>query len=149
MGIFKEFMAFAKRGNVLDVAIGVAVAAAFGKIVSSLVADIIMPPIGIILGKVSFDNLFLALDGNSYPTVEAAKEAGVAVMNFGSFAKAFVDFVIVAFVLFLIMYLYNKKLRKTEEKEETTKECPFCHSTIAIKATRCPNCTSQLTEETK
>lgn len=149
MGILKEFESFAKRGNVLDVAVGVTMAGAFGKIVSSMVADIIMPPIGIILGKVNFNNLFIALDGKQYETMEAAKKAGVSVINFGGFVNNTVDFIIIAFVLFLVMRTYNKYLRRTEPKVVTTKLCPYCCTNISIDATRCPNCTSELKDDNK
>lgn len=146
--MFKEFKEFAMRGNVLDMAIGIIIGAAFGKIVSSLVNDVIMPPIGLLLGKIDFTNLFINLSGQSYSSLSAAKAAGAATINYGMFINTVIDFIIVAFVVFLMIRQINRMKRKPEPAPvvPTTKECSFCYSTIPIKATRCPNCTSQLTK---
>lgn len=143
--MFKEFREFAMRGNVLDMAVGIIIGIAFGAIVTSLVNDIVMPPIGLALGRVDFSNLFINLSGGSYATLEAAKEAGAVTINYGVFVNSVINFIIIAFVLFLIVRSMNKLKRKEEAPAEpTTKECPFCLSQIPIKATRCPHCTSQL-----
>jgi len=143
--MFKEFREFAMRGNVLDMAVGIIIGIAFGAIVTSLVNDIIMPPLGLALGSVDFSNLFINLSGGSYATLEAAKEAGAVTINYGVFVNSVINFIIIAFVLFLIVRSMNKLKRKEEAPAEpTTKECPFCLSQIPIKATRCPHCTSQL-----
>jgi large conductance mechanosensitive channel len=143
--MFKEFREFAMRGNVLDMAVGIIIGVAFGAIVTSLVNDVIMPPIGLALGRSDFSNLFINLSGGSYATLVAAKEAGAVTINYGVFVNSVINFIIVAFVLFLIVRSMNKMKRKEETPAEpTTKECPFCLSQISIKAIRCPHCTSQL-----
>ena len=143
--MLKEFKAFAMRGNVIDLAVGVIIGGAFGKIISSFVSDIIMPPIGLILGKVDFTNMFLTLSGNKFPTLDEAKTAGAVTMNYGLFLVALIDFLIIAIVLFLLLRPINKLTKKPEPvAAPTTKECPYCFTNIAIKATRCPNCTSEL-----
>lgn len=144
--MLKEFKQFAMRGNVLDLAIGVIIGAAFGKIVSSFVNDVLMPPLGKLLGNVDFSNLFLVLGEGTYETLEAAKAAGAATLNYGLFINTVVDFLIVAFAIFITIKQINRFTQKKEEKpaEPTTKSCNFCFSTINIKATKCPNCTSQL-----
>ena len=146
MGMLKEFKEFAMRGNVLDMAIGIIIGAAFGKIVTSAVGDIIMPPLGLLLGKVDFSSLFINLSGQSYPSLAAAKAAGAATMNIGVFINAVIDFVIVAFVIFLLVKQINRFKRQSElaPAAPTTKECQYCLSVIPIKATRCPHCTSDL-----
>jgi len=147
MGIIKEFKEFSVKGNVLDMAIGIIIGTAFGKIVTSLVNDVIMPPIGLILGKVNFSNLFINLSGQQYESLEAAKAAGAATINYGMFVNVVIDFIIVAFIMFLIVKQVNKFKRPAPAPAPpapTTKECPFCFSTIPIKATRCPACTSQI-----
>lgn len=144
--MLKEFKEFAVRGNVLDLAIGVILGAAFGKIVTSLVDDVLMPPIGLVLGRVDFTNLFVDLSGKHYPSLAAAKAAGAPTINYGIFLNTVLSFLIVAFVVFLIVREFNK-LRRGEEKpaaEPVVKECPYCLSSIPIKASRCPNCTSEL-----
>ncbi|MFL6231657.1 MAG: large conductance mechanosensitive channel protein MscL [Thermoanaerobaculia bacterium] len=144
--MLKEFKEFAVRGNVLDLAIGVILGAAFGKIVTSLVDDIIMPPVGLMLGRVDFTNLFVDLSGKHYPSLAAAKAAGAPTVNYGIFLNTVLSFLIVTFVVFLIVREVNK-LRRGEEKpaaEPVVKECPYCLSSIPIKATRCPHCTSEL-----
>jgi large conductance mechanosensitive channel len=148
--MFKEFKEFAMRGNVVDMAVGIIMGAAFGAIVSSLVADVIMPPVGLLLGKVDFSNLFLVLKSGAtpgpYETVAAAKQAGAVTLSYGLFINTIISFLIIAFAVFLIIRQINRLKRKAEAPaaEPTTKACPFCLSTIPLKATRCPYCTSQL-----
>ncbi len=144
--MWKELKAFIMRGNVIDLAIGVIIGGAFGKIVTSLVNDILMPPIGLLLGKVDFASLYINLSGGSYPSLAAAKEAGAATLNYGLFISTLLDFVILAVVIFFVVKGINRLQRKPkpEPAAPTTKECSFCFSSIPIKATRCPNCTSQL-----
>jgi large conductance mechanosensitive channel len=142
--MFKEFKEFIMRGNVLDLAVGIVIGAAFGKIVTSLVTDIVMPPIGILLGKVNFSNLFIDLSGGHYPNLKAAQAANAATINYGLFVNTVVDFLIVAFVIFLVVKQANRMKRQPAPASPTTKECPFCRTAIPIQATRCPNCTSQL-----
>jgi len=139
--MLKEFKAFAMRGNVIDLAIGVIIGGAFGKIVSSFVTDVIMPLIGLLLGKINFANLFVNLSGKDYSSLVAAQEAGAP-----TFINAIVDFLIVAFVIFLVIKGINKlqKPKPAPVVAPTTKKCAFCFTEIAIEATRCPNCTSQL-----
>ena len=144
--MFKEFKTFAMRGNVVDMAVGIIIGAAFGKIVASFVKDIIMPPIGLLLGDVDFSNLFVNLSEGSYATLAQAQEAGAATLNYGAFINTVVDFLIVAFAIFIVIRQMNR-LKKPEEAapaEPTTKDCPFCLSAIPIKASRCPSCTSEL-----
>ncbi len=142
--MWKEFKEFIMRGNVIDLAVGIIIGAAFGKIVTSLVNDIIMPPIGLLLGKVDFSNLFINLSGQPYATLAAAKEAGAATINYGAFINTVIDFLIVALAIFLVVRVVNR-LRRKPEAAPTTKECPYCCTAIPIQATRCPHCTSQLT----
>lgn len=145
--MWKEFKAFIMRGNVLDMAIGIIIGAAFGRIVSSLVNDVIMPPIGLLLGRVDFANLFIVLSnpsGQALPSVQAAKDVGAVTINYGLLINAVVDFLIVALVLFLVIQAFNRLRRQPAPPAPDTKECPYCCSMIPIKATRCPNCTSQL-----
>ena len=144
--MWKEFKEFILRGSVLDLAIGIIIGAAFGKIVTSFVNDILMPPVGLLLGKVDFANLFINLSGQPYATLADAKAAGAATINYGLFTNAVLDFIIVAFVIFLIVRQVNRMRRKPAAvpAEPTTKECPYCFSTIPLKALRCPNCTSDL-----
>ena len=125
----------------VDMAVGIIIGAAFGKIVSSFVSDILMPPIGVLLGKVDFANLFLNLSGKSYESLASAKAAGAATLNYGLFLNTMMDFVIVAFAIFLLIRQVNRLKAKPEL---TTKECPYCLSKIALKASRCPHCTSEL-----
>jgi large conductance mechanosensitive channel len=141
--MLKEFKQFAMRGNVLDMAIGIIIGAAFGKIITSLVGDILMPPLGLILGKVDFSGLFLNLSGKSFATLAEAKAAGAPTINYGLFLNTVIDFIIVAFAIFLLVRQINR-WNKPAPAAPTTKDCPFCCSAIAIKATRCPNCTSEL-----
>jgi large conductance mechanosensitive channel len=142
--MLKEFKEFIMRGNVLDLAVAVIIGAAFGRIVTSLVNDIVMPPIGIVLGKVDFSNLFIDLSGAHHATVAAAKAAGAATINYGVFLNTIIDFLIVAFAIFLVIRQANKFKKEPEAAAPTTKDCQFCYSAIPIPATRCPNCTSQL-----
>ena len=150
--MIREFKAFAMRGNVVDMAVGIIIGAAFGSIVTSLVADIIMPPIGLLLGRVDFSNLYLLLQegeaaGGPYNSLADAQAAGAVTINYGLFINALISFLIVAFVVFLLIRSINRLQSETEEAAEpTTKECPFCVSEIAIEASRCPYCTSQLAE---
>ena len=143
--MLKEFKEFAMRGNVLDMAIGIIIGAAFGKIVSSLVADIMMPPIGLILGNVDFSNLFLNLSGQEYASLAEAQKAGAATLNYGIFINAVINFLIVALAIFMLVRGVNRLQRKPAvPPDPTTKDCPLCLSTIPIKATRCGHCTSDL-----
>lgn len=143
--MWKEFRDFAMRGNVVDLAVGIIIGAAFGKIVTSLVNDILMPPIGILLGKVDFSNLFVSLSGQSYGSLADAKAAGAATLNYGVFINNIIDFVIVAFAVFLLVRQMNRFARKSEPAAApTTKDCPYCFSKIPLPATRCPQCTSEI-----
>jgi large conductance mechanosensitive channel len=150
MGMMKEFKDFAMRGNVVDMAVGIIIGAAFGTIVKSLVSDIIMPPIGMALGNVDFANIFSVIKEGAtagpYESLAAAQEAGAVTINWGVFINTIISFIIVAFCVFLIIRSINRMKREEEEPpaEPTTKDCTFCFSTIPIKATRCPNCTSEL-----
>lgn len=139
--MLKEFKEFALRGNVVDMAVGIIVGVAFGRIVTSLVNDLIMPPIGLVLGRVNFNDLFISLNGVSYPSLAAAKAAGAPTLNYGTFFNTTLDFVIVAFVMFLLVRQVN---RFHPPAPITTRECPFCRSQIALLASRCPNCTSEV-----
>ena len=145
--MLKEFKEFAMRGNVIDMAVGIIIGAAFGIIIGTLVSDVLMPPIGLLLGNVDFSNLFIVLkEGKTagpYATVAAAKGAGAVTLNYGLFVNAIVNFLIVAFAIFFVVRGMNT-LKKKEEAQPTTKECPHCLSTIPIKATRCGHCTSEL-----
>jgi len=146
MSFLKEFKEFAMKGNVMDLAIGVVIGAAFGKIVSSLVNDIIMPLVTLITGKIDFVNLFVSLDGKPYESFIAAKEAGAPTVNYGQFITNFIDFLIIAFVIFIFVRQINRFKRKPAAAPApvTTKACPYCHSSIHLEATKCPNCTSDL-----
>ena len=145
--LLKEFKEFVMRGNVLDMAVGIVIGIAFGKIITSLVKDIIMPPVGLLLGGVDFNNLFVNLSGTVYSSLEAAKAAGAPTINYGVFINVLIDFIIVAFIIFLVVRMVNRMQRKKEPEPEepTTKECPFCITEIPLKAIRCPSCTSDLT----
>jgi large conductance mechanosensitive channel len=142
--MLKEFKEFAMRGNVLDMAVGIIIGAAFGKIISSLVNDVLMPPIGLLLGKVDFSSLFIDLSGQPHASLAAAKAAGAATINYGVFLNSILDFVIVAFAIFLLIRQVNRFKREPAPAAPTTKDCPFCASSIPLKAVRCPHCTSQL-----
>ena len=142
--MLKEFKEFALKGNVLDMAVGIIIGAAFGKIVSSFVSDVIMPPIGLLLGKVNFDELFVNLSDKTVNTLAEAKAAGAPVLKYGIFINTIIDFVIVAFVIFLVVQQINRLKKAPQPAPPNTKECPFCVSAIPIKATRCPQCTSEI-----
>lgn len=146
--MLKEFKEFISKGSVMDLAVGVIIGGAFSKIVSSLVDDIIMPIVGLLLGGADISNYFVTLDGGKYATLAEAQEAGAATLNYGLFLNRIIDFLIIAFVLFLIIKAINKARALTKkpqaEAAPTTKVCPYCKSTIDINATRCPNCTSEL-----
>lgn len=146
--MLKEFKEFISKGSVMDLAIGVIIGGAFSKIVSSLVDDIIMPIVGLLLGGADISNYFVTLDGGKYATLAEAQEAGAATLNYGVFLNRIIDFLIIAFVLFLIIKAINKARALTKKPEAeaapTTKVCPYCKSTIDINATKCPNCTSEL-----
>jgi large conductance mechanosensitive channel len=154
-GLIKEFKEFAIKGNMIDLAVGMIIGAAFNALVSSLVNDIIMPVLGLLTGKIDFSQLFVSLDGNKYATLADAEAAGAAVVKYGAFVGGLINFIIMAFVVFLIVKGINTVRAKAEEKakkdkveeekkEPTTKICPFCQSEISIKATKCPHCTSDL-----
>lgn len=148
--MIKEFREFAMKGNVLDMAIGIVIGGAFGKIITSFVGDVLMPPLGMLLGNVDFSNLFIDLSGQGFSSLADAKAAGAATINIGLFINTVIDFLIVAFALFLVVRAMNRaKAASAKPVVEapaapTTKECPFCLSTVAIKAVRCPHCTSEL-----
>ena len=151
--MLKEFKEFAMRGNVVDMAVGIIIGAAFGAIVGSFVADVLMPPIGLLLGKVDFSNLFVVLKSGEvagpYATLAAAKQAGAVTLNYGAFINTIISFLIIAFAVFLVIRQLNRLKKKAEAQAPAaaTKECPYCFSAIAVKATRCPFCTSSLKAE--
>lgn len=144
--MLKEFREFAIRGNVVDMAVGIIIGAAFGAIVKSLVSDVIMPPIGLLLGKVDFANLFIVLSGRgtSYATIAEAQAAGAVTLNYGVFINTIISFIIVSFAVFMVIKNINRLKRQEPAPEPTTKECPYCLSHIPIKAKRCAFCTSLL-----
>ena len=143
--MLKEFKNFALKGNVIDLAVGVIIGAAFGKVVSSLVNDILMPPIALILGNVDFSNMFITLSGEKYATLASAKEAGAVTLNYGLFLNTIIDFLVIAICIFLLIRQMNKLEKEdTEEKTLPARTCPFCFTEIAPKATRCPACTSTI-----
>ncbi|PYV19261.1 MAG: large conductance mechanosensitive channel protein MscL [Acidobacteria bacterium] len=145
--MLKEFKEFVMRGNVLDLAVGIIIGGAFGKIVSSLVGDVLMPPIGLALGKIDFSNLFIDLSGRGQATLAQAKAAGAPTLNYGVFLQTVFDFLVVAFAVFLIVRQANRLRRKDDSVAPTppaTRDCPYCLSAIAAKARRCPHCTSEL-----
>ena len=141
--MWQEFKAFAMRGNVVDLAVGLIIGAAFGRIVSSLVNDLLMPPIGLVLGRVDFSNLFVNLSKPRYATLAEAKAAGAPTINYGVFLNTVVDFLIVALAIFLVIRFINR-LYQEPPATPTTKPCPYCLSTIPLHACRCPHCTSEL-----
>jgi len=147
MGMIKEFKEFAVKGNVIDMAVGIIIGAAFGTIVTSLVADVIMPPIGLLLGSVDFSNLFVVLKEGAtagpFLTLAEAKKAGAVTINYGQFFNTIISFLIVAFAIFLVIRGINK-LKRKEEVKPATKDCPLCLSSIPVKATRCAHCTADL-----
>ena len=144
--MLREFREFAMRGNVVDLAVGIIIGVAFGKIITSLVNDILMPPIGLLLGRVDFSSLFINLSGQPYTSLAEASAAGAPTINYGVFLNTVIDFIIVAFAIFLLVRFINRLSRQRERAPEApnTKECPFCFSAIPIRATRCPQCTSAL-----
>lgn len=144
--MLKAFKEFAMRGNVIDMAVGVIIGAAFGKIVNSFVADIMMPPLGLLLGQVDFSSLFINLSGKPLASLAEAKTAGAPTINYGVFINQVIDFVIVAFAIFLLIRQINAMKRRSEAPPAvpTTKSCLYCLSDIPLKATRCPHCTSEL-----
>jgi large conductance mechanosensitive channel len=143
--MLKEFKEFAMKGNVVDMAVGIIIGAGFGKIVSSFVSDILMPPIGLLMGRVDFSNLYVNLSSQQFASLADAKKAGAATINYGLFINTVLDFVIVAFAVFIVIQQLTKLTKKPAPAgPPTTKDCPFCQSAIAIKATRCPHCTSEL-----
>ena len=141
--MLKEFKEFAMRGNVLDLAIAVIIGAAFGAIVTSLVNDILMPPIGLLMGGMDFKDLFIALNNQSYPSLDTAKKAGAPVIAYGNFLNTVINFLIVAFAIFLLVKQVNR-FRKPAPEAPSTKDCPYCAMSIPAKAGRCPHCTSEL-----
>jgi len=143
--MLKEFKEFATRGNMFDMAVGIILGIAFGKVVTSMVNDILMPPIGRLLGRVDFSNLFINLSGTHYATLADAKKAGAAVISYGVFCNTVIEFLIAAFAVFLLVKQINRLRRPAPPPEApATRECPYCISTISLKATRCPHCTSEL-----
>lgn len=142
--MLKDFKDFVIRGNVLDLAVAVIIGVAFGAIVTSMVNDIVMPPIGLLLGKVDFKDLFVSLNGQAYPTLAAAKAAAAPVIAYGQFLNTVINFVIVAFVIFLAVRQAKKMQKPLPAAAVTTKDCPFCCTAIPIPAKRCPNCTSEV-----
>ena len=142
--MLKEFRAFINRGNVIDLAVGVVIGTAFGKIITSLVEDIIMPPIGLLVGKVDFTDLYINLTDKDYASLADAKAAGAATINYGLFINNIINFLIIAFCIFIVIRQMNKFTPKKEEAPVITKECPACLSSIPLKATRCPACTTHL-----
>lgn len=144
--MLKEFRDFAMKGNIVDLAIAVIIGGAFGKIITSLVNDIIMPLVGTLLGRVDFSNLFIVLGNGKFKTISEAKAAGVATLNYGLFINNIIDFLIIAFCIFLVMKKVSRLMRKKEEEVTApkTKECEYCFTEVPIAATRCPNCTSTI-----
>src|SRR6185436_16750961 len=144
MGMIAEFKQFAMKGNVIDLAVGVIIGGAFGKITDSLVKDVIMPPIGLLLGKIDFSNLYWNLGDKKFATLAEAKAAGAPTLNYGNFLQIVLDFVILAFVVFLMVRQINRVVRKEEAAAPPTKDCPMCTSKIPEKARRCPLCTADI-----
>lgn len=140
--MMKQFREFISRGNVIDLAVAVVIGAAFGAVVASFVKDVIMPPIGLLLGKVDFSNLFINLSGTDYATLAEAQKAGAATINYGMFINTIINFLIIAFAIFLVIRQINKS------RPVAVKNCPYCLSSIPLAATRCPSCTSQLEQST-
>ena len=144
MGFVSEFKEFAMKGNVLDMAVGIIIGAAFGAIISSLVKDVIMPPIGMIMGGINFGDLFIALDGKTYASLAAAQAAAAPTINYGLFINAIINFLIVALAIFMLIRQVNAAKKKPAPPEPNSKECPFCKENISKEAVRCPHCTSEL-----
>ena len=144
--MLKEFKEFAMRGNVLDMAVGIIIGGAFGKIVTSFVSDILMPPLGLLLGKMDFSNLFINLSGGAYTKLAEAKSAGAPTLNYGIFFNTLIDFLIVAFAIFLLIRQVNRLKREPAPAPAapSTRDCPYCCSPVSLQATRCPACTSEI-----
>jgi large conductance mechanosensitive channel len=142
--MFKEFKEFIMRGNVVDLAVGIIIGGAFGKIITSLVSDVLMPPLGKLMGNVDFSGLFINLSGTPYPSLAAAKTAGAATVNYGLFINTIIDFIIVAAAIFVLIKQVNRFKKPVEVAVPATKACPYCLTNVLIKATRCPACTSDL-----
>jgi large conductance mechanosensitive channel len=143
--MLKEFREFASRGNVIDLAVGVIIGAAFGKIVTSLVNDLVMPPIGMALGRINFKDLFLALNGRTYASLAEAQAAAAPTLNYGQFLNTILEFLIIAFAVFLLVRQVNRLQKPPETApKEPARNCPFCISSIPVRATRCPHCTSEV-----
>lgn len=142
--MLKEFKAFAMRGNVIDMAVGIIIGAAFNGVVKSLVDNVIMPPVGLLIGHVNFSNLFLNLSRAHYPTLDAAKKAGAPTLAYGVFINTVINFVIVAFAVFLLVREINKLHRQEAPPAPTTKDCPYCATAVPLAAVRCPHCTSEI-----
>jgi len=142
--MWKQFKEFALRGNVIDLAVGLVIGSAFGRIVTSLVNDVLMPPIGLLLGRVDFSSLFVNLSGSDYASLAQAQEAGAPTINYGLFLNTIIEFVIVALAMFLLIRQVNRLQQPAKAPAPSTKPCPYCHTDIPLQATRCPNCTSQL-----
>jgi len=145
--MWKEFKEFSMKGNMIDLAVGIIIGGAFGKIVTSLVNDIIMPLLGLVLGNLDFSNLFIPLGKGTFKTIAAAQAAGVGTLNYGLFINNIIDFLIVAFSIFIVIKQLNRFKKKEEATEPTTKKCRYCLSEIPLEATRCPNCTSVLEDK--
>lgn len=144
MGMMQEFKEFAVKGNVVDLAVGVIIGGAFGKIVTSFVSDIVMPPLGMVMGKVNFTDLFINLSDKPYDSLKAAKDAGAPVISYGVFINTMIDFIIIAFVIFLVIKQINRMKKEPAPAPPNTKDCPYCLSAVPIKATKCGFCTSDL-----
>jgi len=144
MSMMKEFKEFAVKGNVVDLAVGVIIGAAFGKIVTSFVSDVVMPPLGMAMGKVNFTDLFIDLSGQGFASLKAAKDAGAPVISYGLFINTIIDFTIIAFVIFMVIKQINRFKKEPAPAPPNTKDCPFCCTAIPIPAKRCPQCTSEL-----
>ncbi len=144
MGFISEFRDFAMKGNVLDMAVGIIIGAAFGGIISSLVKDVIMPPIGMIMGGINFADMFVALDGKTYATLAAAQAAAAPTINYGLFINAIINFIIVALAIFVLISRVNAARKKPAPPEPNSKECPFCREMIPKAAVKCSHCTSDL-----
>ena len=142
--MIREFKEFIMKGNVLDMAVGIIIGAAFGSVVASFVSDVLMPPIGVLIGKVDFSNLFINLSGKTFENLAEAKKAGAATLNYGLFLNTVINFLIVGFAVFLVVKQVNRLKRQEPPSAPNTRECPFCFTTIALKAKRCPHCTSEL-----
>ncbi len=142
--MFKEFKEFALKGNMLDMAVGIIIGGAFGKIISSFVGDILMPPLGLLLGRVDLTKVFIALDGGAYATLDAAKAAGAITLNVGVFLNTVIDFLLVALAIFLAVRQVNRLKKAEAPAAPTTRDCPLCLSAIPLTARRCPHCTSEI-----